>query len=62
VHTPSKIPTQFFTDLEEDNYQFHRKQKTSKQKHQERIAKSILNNQRISGGLKFWFSTCTTEK
>ena len=42
---PIKIPTQFFKDMERENLKSIRKNKKP------RIVKTILNNERISGGI-----------
>jgi hypothetical protein len=48
--TPIKIPTQFFTDMERAILNFTWKNKT-KQNKKNRIANTIVNNKRSSGGI-----------
>jgi hypothetical protein len=54
VQSPSKIPTQFFKDMEKYIFKFIWKGKEL------RIVKTILNNKRMAGGitipdLKFYY-------
>jgi hypothetical protein len=52
---PDKIPTQFFTEIKKSICKFiwneKTKQNKTKQNKKTRIAKTILNNKRTSGGI-----------
>jgi hypothetical protein len=52
---PINIPTQFFTDLEREIHNFIWKKKF-------RVAETVMNNKRTSGGITLvLISSCTTE-
>ena len=62
---PTKISTQFFTDLKRTTLNFIRRNKQTNKKQNKtknRIAKTILNNKRTSRGITILILSCTTEQ